>query len=61
MEISTIKNIVNSEFDPDGLLSILHDSKERAISVPDTNIIFGGVIIAFALLMLISDNTTANI
>ncbi len=39
MEISTIKNIVNSEFDPDGLLSILYDSKERAISVPDTNII----------------------
>ena len=30
-------------------------------SFPDTNIIFGGVIIAFALLMLISDNTTANI
>ena len=32
-------SIVDSEFDPDGLLSILHDSKERAISVPDTNII----------------------
>ena len=30
-------------------------------SFPDTNIILGGVIIAFALLMLISDNTTANI
>ena len=30
-------------------------------SFPDTNIIFGGVIIAFALLMLISDNTTANV
>ena len=27
----------------------------------DTNIIFGGFIIAFALLVLISDNTTANI
>ena len=30
-------------------------------SFPDTNIIFGGFIIAFALLVLISDNTTANI
>jgi len=30
-------------------------------SFPNTNIIFGGLIIAFALLMLISDNTTANI
>ena len=38
-EISSIKNIVNIEFDPDGLLTILQDSKERIISVPDTNII----------------------
>ena len=38
MEISTIKNIVNSEFDPDGLLSILHDSKEGAISVSYTHL-----------------------
>ena len=39
MEIVAIKNIVNSQFDTDGLISILEDSKDRAISVPDTNII----------------------
>jgi len=30
-------------------------------SFPNTNIIFGGLIIAFALLMLISDNAKMNI
>ena len=39
MEIRTIENIVYSEFDEDGLMSLLQDSKMRVISVPDQNII----------------------
>ena len=39
MEIRTIENIVYSEFDEDGLMSLLQDSKMRVISVPDRNII----------------------
>ena len=39
MGIRTIENIVYSEFDEDGLMSLLQDSKMRVISVPDQNII----------------------
>ena len=39
MEIRTIENIVFSEFNEDGLMSLLQDSKMRVISVPDRNII----------------------
>ncbi len=39
MGIRTIENIVLSEFDEDGLISLLQDSKTRVISVPDQNII----------------------
>jgi len=39
MGIRTIENIVLSEFDEDGLMSLLQDSKMRVISVPDQNII----------------------
>ncbi len=39
MGIRTIENIVFSEFDEDGLISLLQDSKMRVISVPDQNII----------------------
>ena len=39
MGIRTIENIVLSEFDEDGLISLLQDSKMRVISVPDQNII----------------------
>ena len=37
--IRTIENIVYSEFDEDGLMSLLQDSKMRVIYVPDQNII----------------------
>ena len=39
MSVRTIENIVCSEFDEDGLMSLLQDSKMRVISVPDRNII----------------------
>lgn len=39
MSVRTIENIVCSEFDEDGLMSLLQDSKMRVISVPDQNII----------------------
>ena len=39
MGIRTIENIIYSEFDDDGLMSLLQDSKMRVISVPDQNII----------------------
>jgi len=39
MGIRTIENIIYSEFDEDGLMSLLQDSKMRVISVPDQNII----------------------
>ena len=39
MGIRTIENIVHSEFDEDGIMSLLQDSKMRVISVPDQNII----------------------
>ena len=39
MGVRTIENIVCSEFDEDGLMSLLQDSKMRVISVPDQNII----------------------
>ncbi len=39
MGIRTIENIIYSEFDEDGLMSLVQDSKMRVISVPDQNII----------------------
>ena len=39
MIVRKIENIVFSEFDEDGLMSLLQDSKMRVISVPDQNII----------------------